>query len=76
MSTQPDNLAPACLRHTNEPLERTHEDTRDIKRRITRREDRVATLGHPRAGLQLRTGRLEYRLERVERRLDLHEVRT
>lgn len=75
MSDQPDNLVLLYLRRLDERTGRMEEDMRDLKGRATLLEQRVAagfthlegTIAHQTARLD----RLENRLERVERRLDL-----
>lgn len=82
MSDQPDNLVLVYLRRIDERLERIELDMRDVKRRLTALEESQARMHHDiaairgdYAGLQLRMDRFDERLARIERRLDLAEVR-
>ena len=75
MSDQPDNLVLVYLRRIDERLERMEADIQDMKRRITALEQSQANLHADYAGVQLRMDRFDERLARIERRLDLAEVR-
>ncbi len=82
MSDQPDNLVLVYLRRIDERLERMEADLQDVKRRLTALEESqarmhqdVAGVRGDYAGLQLRMDRFDDRLARIERRLDLTEVR-
>ena len=75
MSDQPDNLILVYLRRIDERLERMEADLQDVKRRLTALEQSQASLHADYAGLQLRMDRFDDRLARIERRLELAEVR-
>lgn len=82
MSDGPENLIMVYLRRIDTRLERMELGLNDIKRRVTALEEGQARLHHDiaairsdYAGVQLRMDRFEERLARIERRLDLAEVR-
>ena len=75
MSDEPDNLILVYLRRIDARLERMESDLVDIKRRVTALEESQGRLHLDYAGVQLRMDRFEERLARIERRLDLAEVR-
>jgi tetrahydromethanopterin S-methyltransferase subunit G len=71
MSEEPDNLVLRYLRRMDEKLDRVIDDIADLKRRMTSLEQAVSLLHGDFAGQSLRIDRIEARLERIERRLDL-----
>ena len=75
MSEEPENLMLVYLRRIDQRTERLEEDMRDIKRRVTAVEEGIAVLNHGYAGVQLRMDRLEDRIGRIERRLELRDTR-
>ena len=81
MSGEPDNIILVYLRRIDAKLDRVIEDVQDLKQRGTalelgqaRLRSDVADLYGAYAGLQLRFDRMDSRLERIERYLDLREV--
>jgi uncharacterized coiled-coil protein SlyX len=81
MSDQPDNFVLVYLRRLDAKMDRVLEELQDLKHRVTAleigqsriRQD-IAELQGLYAGSQLRMDRIDSRLERIERRLDLQEV--
>jgi archaellum component FlaC len=67
MAGEPDNVVPVLLRKIDERTERMAEDLQDLKVRVTSVEGGLA-------GVNRRLDRLEGRVERIERRLELSEV--
>ena len=74
MSDQPENLMLIYLRRIDERTDRIETDLRDVKRRMTSLEEQTANLYHSYAGVQVRLDRIDSRVERIERRLDLAET--
>jgi hypothetical protein len=66
MPDAPDNVVLVYLRRIGEKVDRVIDEARDIKVRITNREE-------GQAGIHRRLDRVEARLDRIERRLDLVE---
>jgi len=64
MSDTPDNLVLARLREIRDVLDRVLEDTADLRLRVGALEAQFASVS-------LRVDRLDSRLERIERRLNL-----
>jgi len=64
MAKEPENLALALLRKVDERTGRMAEDLQDIKARMT-------SVGEGLAGVNRRLDRLEGRVDRIERRLEL-----
>jgi predicted nucleic acid-binding Zn-ribbon protein len=81
MTDQPDNLMLVYLRRIDAKMDRVLDDIQDLKHRVTAlevgqsriRQD-IAELQGLYAGSQLRMDRIDSRLERIERRLDLQEA--
>jgi hypothetical protein len=78
MADEPENLVLLLLRKIDGKLDRLVEDVADLKRRSTSLELTVADMGRQVAsihgdfaGQSMRIDRLEARLERIERRLEL-----
>jgi archaellum component FlaC len=67
MSEETDNLVLRYLRRIDDRLERVASDVSDLKVRMTLVEEGLA-------GVNRRLDRLEARVERIERRLDLAET--
>jgi archaellum component FlaC len=67
MAGEPDNVVLVLLRKIDERTERMAEDLQDIKVRVTSVEEGLA-------GVNRRLDRLEGRVERIERRLELTDV--
>ena len=64
MAAEPDNIVLQYLRRFDEKLDRVIDEMLDVKVRLT-------AVGEGLAGVNRRLDRLEIRVERVERRLDL-----
>ena len=64
MAEEPDNLVLVYLRRIDEKLDRLIDDVQDLKVRVTALEE-------GQAGINRRLDRLELRVERIERRLDM-----
>jgi len=64
MVEEPDSLALRFLRRIDEKLDRLTEDVQDLKIRMTAVEEGFV-------GVHRRMDRLEARVERIEKRLDL-----
>ncbi|MGQ0681971.1 hypothetical protein [Bradyrhizobium sp.] len=67
MADQPDNIMLAMLRKIDQRTERMAEDLHDLKVRMTSVEEGLA-------GVNRRLDRLEDRVERIEKRLELSDV--
>jgi len=67
MANEPDNLVLAMLRRIDETTQRTRDDILDLKIRMTAVEEGLA-------GVNRRLDRLELRVDRIDRRLDLSEA--
>jgi tetrahydromethanopterin S-methyltransferase subunit G len=67
MSEEPDSLVLRYLRRIDEKVDRIAGDVADLKVRMTLVEEGLA-------GVNRRLDRLEARVERIERRLDLAET--
>ena len=74
MSDQSENLSLVYLRRIDERTEHIEADLRDGKRGLTSVEEPVANVHHSYAGLPVRFDRLEIRIERIERPLDLQDA--
>jgi hypothetical protein len=68
MSTEPDSIGLVYLRRIDGRLQLIEDDISDMKRRIGPIEESTGALSTGYAGLQIR-------MDRIERRLDLHEAR-
>ena len=64
MTTEPENLILEMLRRLDGKVDRLAEDVADLKTRMTAVEEGLA-------GVNRRLDRLEARVERIERHLDL-----
>jgi hypothetical protein len=71
VSAEPDNLILVYLRRMDEKLDRLADGVGDIGRRVTSLETKVALLHGDFAAQSERIDRIELRLERIERRLDI-----
>lgn len=67
MAEEPDNLVLQYLRRFDEKLDRVVDGMLDVKVRLT-------AVGEGLAGVNRRLDRLEVRVERIERRLNLVEL--
>jgi archaellum component FlaC len=67
MADEPDNVVLVLLRKIDERTERIAEDLHDLKVRVTSVEEGLA-------GVNRRLDRLEGRVERIERRLELTDA--
>ncbi|MBX9844059.1 MAG: hypothetical protein K2Z80_19855 [Xanthobacteraceae bacterium] len=67
MAGEPDNVVLVLLRKIDERTARMADDLQDLKVRVTSVEEGLA-------GVNRRLDRLEGRIERVERRLELTDV--
>ena len=67
MAEQPDNIMLAILRKIDQRTERMAEDIHDLKVRMTSVEEGLA-------GVNRRLDRLDTRVERIEKRLELSDV--
>jgi|GEM_PF-1235525 hypothetical protein len=65
--TEPDNLVLIYLRRIDEKVDRVIADVADLKIRVTDAEE-------GQAGIHRRLGRVEMRLDYIERRFDLVEL--
>jgi hypothetical protein len=66
MADEPDDLVLATLRRMDAKFDRIADDVRDLKIRQTATEEAVV-------GIHRRLDRLDLRVERIEKRLDLVE---
>ena len=66
MAEEPDNIVLVYLRRIDEKVDRLTDEVRDLKVRATNVEEGLA-------GVHRRLDRIEDRVERVERRLDLND---
>jgi hypothetical protein len=77
MSDEPENLILAMLRRLDDKVDSLGLDLRDVKHRLTAVEISVANLAATEAShyanVALRVDRVDDRLERIEKRLDLVE---
>jgi hypothetical protein len=71
MSDGPDNLILAYLRKMDDKLDRLVASVADLGRRVTSLETKVALLHGDFAAQSERIDRVEFRLERIERRLEI-----
>ena len=67
MAEEPDTLVLQILRRLDQKMDRPVEDVGDLKVRMTAVEEAVV-------GVQRRIDRLDIRIERIEKRLDLVET--
>ena len=71
MSDQPDSLVLVYLRRLDEKMDRLAANVGDLSRRVTSLESKIVLLHGDFASQSERIDRIELRLERMERRLDL-----
>jgi len=71
MSDEPDSLVLRYLRRIDERTERLENDMKDVKARLTSVEEQVALLRTDVIHVHHRLDRMDERLTRVEKRLDL-----
>ncbi|MDP3078524.1 hypothetical protein [Bradyrhizobium sp.] len=67
MADEPDNIFLSILRKIDQRTERMAEDLHDLKVRVT-------PVDEGRAGVNRRLDRLEHRVERIEKRLELSDA--
>jgi predicted nuclease with TOPRIM domain len=67
MADEPENLVLRYLRRIDDKLDRLVDDVRELKIRMTAVEENLASLNR-------RFDRLEVRVDRIERRLELTET--
>jgi archaellum component FlaC len=67
MADEPDSIVLAILRKIDQRTERMAEDLQDLKVRVTSVEEGLA-------GVNRRLDRLEIRVERIEKRLELTDA--
>ena len=67
MAEQPDNIMLAILRKIDQRIDRIAENLHDLRVRVT-------SVGEGLAGVNRRLDRLETRVERIEKRLELSDV--
>jgi len=67
MADEPDNIVLAILRKIDQRTERMAEDIQDLKARMTSVEEGLA-------GVNRRLDRLEVRVDRIEKRLELSDA--
>lgn len=67
MADEPDNIVLALLRKIDQRTERMADDLQDLKVRVTAVEEGLA-------GVNRRLDRLELRVDRIERRLELSDA--
>ena len=70
-SDQPENIMLVYLRRLDSKMDRLAEGLMDLSGRVTSLEHQSALLHGDFAGQSARMDRMENRLERIERRLDL-----
>jgi hypothetical protein len=71
MTDEPDSLVVVYLRRIDEKVDRLAAGQLDLSRRVTSLENKVALLHGDFAAQSERIDRIEMRLERIERRLDI-----
>jgi archaellum component FlaC len=67
MAGEPENIVLAILRRIDQRTERMAEDLQDLKIRVTAVEEGLA-------GVNRRLDRLELRVDRIEKRLELSDA--
>jgi len=67
-------MAPEMLRRIQAGIDALREDNREIKTRLGRLQTAIADLQVQGAGHSVRMDRMNWRLERVEKRLDLADA--
>ena len=75
VSENVENLTLVFLRRIDERLDRMESDLGDIKLRMTATEEHLASMMMSIAGVNARMDKIDGRLARVERRLDLTDVK-
>jgi hypothetical protein len=74
MADEPENMVVAWMRRLDAKFDRMTEEMREIKIRLTAAETAIVAVATSAAGLQRSMDRLNDRVERIERRLDLIDV--
>jgi archaellum component FlaC len=67
MTEEPDSLVLVLLRRLDEKMDRVLDDMRDVKVRVTGLEEGLA-------GVNRRLDRMEIRIDRIERRLEIADA--
>jgi hypothetical protein len=70
----PENLMLVYLRRLDQRMERIESDIGDIKLRVSATEEHLASMMMSMAGANARMDKIDARLARVERRLDLTDA--
>jgi uncharacterized coiled-coil DUF342 family protein len=71
MADEPENLVLVYLRRLDEKVDRVLDDLRDIKHRVGSLERQAADIRVDMAAMSTRMDRIDGRLDRMERRLEL-----
>lgn len=74
MGDEPENLTLTYLRRMDAKLDVLREDMAEVKHRLGSLETHMANVHADFAGQSVRIDRLESRLERIERRLDIGDA--
>ena len=74
MADEPENMAVAWMRRLDAKFDHMTEEMRELKIRMTAAETAIVAVATSTAGLQRSMDRLNDRVERIERRLDLIDV--
>lgn len=75
MSDEPDNIALRYLRRIDERLDRVDTSLQNLIARVGSVEEQVAGLRKDFVRLEVRVDQMDDRMKRMERRLDLTDVR-
>jgi hypothetical protein len=75
MTDNVENMTLVFLRRIDDRLDRMEGDLGDIKLRMTASEEHLASMMMSLAGVNARMDKIDARLGRVERRLDLTDVK-
>lgn len=74
MADNVESLILEQFRRLNQRLARIEDDTADVKLRLTATEEHLGSLMMSVAGVNARLDKLDSRVQRIERRLDLTET--
>jgi predicted nucleic acid-binding Zn-ribbon protein len=75
MTDPADNLILEILKRIQSDIHDMKEDIGDVKLRLTATEEHLSTLIMSTSGINHRLDRMDTRIERIEKRLDLTEPR-
>jgi archaellum component FlaC len=75
MNDNVENLVLEMLRRMDQRLDNIENDLGDIKLRVTATEEHLASMMMSIAGINSRMDKLDNRMSRIEKRLDLTESR-